>query len=203
MKKTLLILAIFTASIGFASAQVLPQFQIGAKAGLNFMNLNTNSATSNFNSSNQAGYLAGIWLRFGALGFIIQPEGYYSSKTVSITDDQGTVKQTFKSLDVPLLFGGKVGALGFGVRFYAGPVASFIIDKDQSFSDASQNAAALKFKDQNFAGTAGIGIDVKRFSLDVRYEHGFTDHPYGADSPQQTTKVNLFNVTLGISFVKL
>jgi hypothetical protein len=202
MKKTLLILAIFIASIGFASAQVLPQFQVGLKGGLNFLSLNTNSASSNFSSSNQSGYLAGVWFRFGALGFNIQPEGYFSSKTVQLA---GGENQTFKSLDVPLLFGGKVGALGFGVRFYAGPVASFIIDKGQSFSDAAGDITSLQFKDQSFAVTGGIGIDVKRFSLDVRYEHGYTDHPYFDPSTNtvQTTKLNMFNVTLGISLVKL
>jgi hypothetical protein len=201
MKKTLLILAVFTASISFASAQVLPQFQVGLKGGLNFESL-SNNVGSNFSSGNQAGYLAGIWLRFGALGFNIQPEGYFSSKTIELTNGD---KQTFKSLDVPLLFGGKLGALGFGVRFYGGPVASFIIDKGQTFTDATGDITSLQFKDQNFAGTGGIGIDVKRFSLDIRYEHGFTDHPYFDPSTNtiQTTKLNLFNVTLGVSLVKL
>lgn len=198
MKKSLLTFLILVAAMKFASAQVLPSFSFGLKGGANFISLSNSS--SNFSSSNQAGYLGGIWARFGALGFNIQPEAYYSQKTI---ESAAGSKQTFKSIDVPLLFGGKVGAFGFGARFYAGPLASFIIDKGQSFSDGVGNITSLNFKNQNFAATAGIGLDVKRFSLDVRYEHGFTDQPYFDGQTIRTTKVNLFNVTLAYALFKL
>ena len=106
-----------------ASAQLLPKFQFGVKGGVNLTSL---SKSGTFNSNNQAGYLGGIWMRFGALGFNFQPEAYITSKSVTV--DGSNAK--FTSLDVPLLFGGKVGALGFGTRFYTGPVASFAINKD-------------------------------------------------------------------------
>jgi hypothetical protein len=107
MKKHILILTICLATVFAASAQILPSFQFGIKGGMNLTNL---SKTGTFSSSNQAGYLAGLWMRFGALGFNFQPEAYITSKNVTVDGSQAK----FTSVDVPLLFGGKVGAFGVG-----------------------------------------------------------------------------------------
>ena len=186
MKKitsTLLFIAILCFS---ASAQLLPKFQFGVKGGVNLTSL---SKTGTFNTDNQAGYLGGIWARFGALGFNFQPEAYVTSKNVTV--DGSSAK--FTSLDIPLLFGGKVGALGFGARFYTGPLVSFAINKDQSFGSAASNALRLNYKDQNFAWALGAGLDIQKISVDLRYEKGFTSQTYGTGS----TKINLFNLSLG------
>nr|WP_294794069.1 outer membrane beta-barrel protein [uncultured Mucilaginibacter sp.] len=186
MKKIIFTL-LFGAVISFsASAQLLPKFQFGVKGGVNLTSL---SKSGTFNSDNQAGYLGGIWMRFGALGFNVQPEAYVTSKNVTV--DGSNAK--FTSLDVPVLIGGKVGALGFGTRFYTGPVLSFAINKDQSFGTAAANAAKLNYKDQNFAWTLGAGVDIQKISIDLRYEKGLTKQEYGTGS----TKINLFNLSLG------
>ena len=71
MKKFVLALSLIAASISFASAQIIPSFQFGIKGGVNLSSLNySNSA---FSSNNRAGYLGGLWARFGALGFNFQP----------------------------------------------------------------------------------------------------------------------------------
>src|SRR4051812_26163456 len=116
MKKTILLtLSICLLSIGFASAQitsVLPSFSFGAKAGLNFSAF---PANGKYDNSSRAGYLGGVWARFGALGFNFQPELYATSKNLTIKDDAGNEnKAKFTSLDVPLLVGTKIGALGLG-----------------------------------------------------------------------------------------
>src|ERR1700761_8483077 len=130
--KKLLLTIIIASTIGFASAQILPSFQFGLKGGLNLSSLQ-NTASATFSSNNQAGYIAGLWARFGALGFNFQPEMYLTSKSVDITANGGETKQKFTSVDVPLLFGGKFGAVGIGGRFYTGPVISFAVNKDQNF----------------------------------------------------------------------
>ncbi|WP_457127045.1 outer membrane beta-barrel protein [Mucilaginibacter sp. HD30] len=186
MKKittTLLLSAVVCFS---ASAQLSPKFQFGVKGGVNLTSL---SKSGTFNSDNQAGYLGGIWMRFGALGFNVQPEAYVTSKSVVI--DGSSAK--FTSLDMPVLFGGKVGALGFGTRFYTGPVVSFAINKEQSFGTAAANAAKLNYKDQNFAWQLGAGVDIQKISIDLRYEKGLSKQEYGTGS----TKINLFNLSLG------
>lgn len=82
MKKLLFTAGVFLATVCFASAQVLPNFQAGLKGGLNFFNL---SATNpNFSYSNNPGYLAGVWARIGAVGLNFQPEIYYTTKKIGL-----------------------------------------------------------------------------------------------------------------------
>src|SRR5882757_6891757 len=106
MKRLFLTLTIISATIFAASAQLLPSFQFGLKGGMNFTSLSKNGS---FNPSGQAGYLGGIWMRVGALGFNFQPEMYVTSKDVNITDGNSNTQAKFTSIDVPLLVGGKVG----------------------------------------------------------------------------------------------
>jgi hypothetical protein len=198
MKKLLLTLTIITATIGFASAQILPSFQFGVKGGFNLSSLQP-TAGSTFSANNQAGYLGGIWARFGALGFNFQPEMYLTSKDVDVTTNGGETTAKFTSVDVPLLIGGKIGAFGIGGRFYTGPLLSFAVDKSQSFSGAVGKAFSLDYQDQNFAWQFGGGIDIKKISIDLRYEAGITKQNYGAGQ----TRVNLFNLTLAYSLFKI
>src|ERR1700744_516217 len=153
MKKLILTLVIITSAWCLASAQGLPSFELGVKGGVNLATLN--HSTPVFSSGNQAGYLGGLWARIGALGFNFQPELYVTSKNVNVTDNGNEVKAKFTSLDVPLLFGGKVGAFGFGGRFYTGPLISLAINKDQSFRTALGEATSLNYKNQNFAWVFG------------------------------------------------
>jgi hypothetical protein len=197
MKKILLTITICFITTYFVSAQVLPSFQFGVKAGTNLSSLSS-TAGSTFSSSNRAGYLGGFWARFGALGFNFQPELYLTSKNVDITSGNGETKAKFTSIDVPLLVGAKVGALGIGGRFYTGPLVSFAVNKDQSFSGALGNATSLNYKDQNFAWQFGAGLDIKAISIDLRYEAGITKQSYNTSN----TRVNLFNISLAYRLFK-
>jgi hypothetical protein len=197
MKKFILTFVIFSVALTFVSAQVLPSFQFGVKGGVNLTGLS--SANGTFSSSNQAGYLAGFWARFGALGFNFQPEMYVTAKDVNISANGGETQAKFTSVDVPLLFGGKVGAFGVGGRFYTGPVVSFAISKDQSFVDAAGKAGNLNYHDQNYAWQFGVGLDIKKISFDLRYEAGLSNQYYGNTS----TKASLFNFTLAYRLFKL
>jgi hypothetical protein len=198
MKKLFTILIILFSGVHFAFAQLLPNFQLGLKAGVNLSSLQSTASTT-FSASNQAGYLGGIWARFGALGFNFQPEMYVTSKNVDITNPNGGITNAkFTSLDVPLLIGGKIGAFGLGGRFYTGPLVSFAINKSQSLGGAVDKAVDLDYQDQNFAWQFGIGVDIKKISIDLRYEAGITKQSYGADQ----TRVNLFNLTLAYSLLK-
>lgn len=190
MKNITLSLAILLASALFASAQVLPSFQFGIKGGANLSKFSTSGT---FDSGNRAGYLAGFWARIGAMGLNLQPEIYYTSKMAtfnSAANEQSKV--TINSIDVPVLVGFKFGALGVGGRLNTGPVASFIIDKNQSFGTAASNAVTLHFKDQAYAWQFGAGLDVMKISIDLRYELGLTNLANnGYDQ-----KLNLFNLSL-------
>lgn len=127
-------------------------------------------------------------MRFGALGFNFQPEAYVTSKNITVDG----IQSKFTSVDVPLLFGGKVGAFGFGARFYTGPVVSFAINKDQNYGNVAGSLAHLNYKDQNYAWQLGTGIDIRSLSVDLRYEAGLSKQEYGPNS----SHINLFNLSL-------
>jgi hypothetical protein len=195
---TLLVIAI---TFKFASAQIIPipTIQFGLKGGVNLTSLQSSSSAT-FATGNQAGYLGGIWARFGVSGFIFQPEMYLTSKNVDLTtQDGGSIDAKFTSLDVPLLVGLKFGALGFGGRVYTGPLVSFAINKSQSVDAAAKDVYSLDYKDQNFAWQLGAGLDIKRISIDLRAEAGITEQTYRYNH----TRVNLFNLSVGYSLFKL
>ncbi|MBS1531388.1 MAG: PorT family protein [Bacteroidetes bacterium] len=197
MKKLILSLFVALAAAFTAKAQVLPNFQFGLKGGVNLASIP--SVNTAFSSNNKAGYLAGAWARFGALGFNFQPEVYFTQKSADVTSNGGETKANFTSIDVPLLFGAKVGALGIGARLYTGPVVSFALNKSQSFSQAVSEAQALDYKDQNFAWQVGAGLDLKALSFDLRYETGLTSQSYGSTS----TKINLFSLSIAYRLIKI
>lgn len=200
MKKLLLSLTILLAVAAVSKAQILPKVQVGIKGGVNLSSLSNSSGT--FSADNRAGYLGGIWARFGALGFNFQPELYVTSKNVDINNSNTKVGSAkFTSIDVPLLLGGKIGAFGLGGRFYAGPLLSFAINKDNSFGSAVGGATRFDYKSSNFALTAGAGIDISKISIDLRYEAGLTKQNYYDGSTNFKTRVSLFNLSLGYAFL--
>src|SRR3954468_4177967 len=98
MKKFILSLSIFLAVATASQAQLLPKFQLGVKGGVNLTSLSNSGST--FNSNNRAGYLGGLWARFGALGFNFQPEIYVTSKNVDINNGTSTSNNAkFTSID--------------------------------------------------------------------------------------------------------
>lgn len=187
----------FTFLIGFGfismlHAQLLPSVQFGLKAGVNLAKL---SETGNLSSENKAGYLGGIWARFGAVGIHFQPELYLTGKSTELKENSsGQIdKINFTSVDVPLLVGLKFGALGFGGRLNTGPAVSFIVNKDQSLGAAASNAARLNYKDQAFAWQFGAGVDIKKISFDLRYEAGLSKL---STEGYPDTKLNLYSLSM-------
>ena len=177
----------------FASAQVLPSFQLGIKAGANFSKFDSENT---FNSNNRTGFYGGLWARVGAAGVYFQPELYVSGKKADLVSDAtGEVnKVRFTSLDVPLLVGTKFGAAGIGLRLNTGPMFSLILDENQSFGQAAGNVFRADFKNQALAWQFGAGLDLKKLSFDARYELGLSKIN---KSGYPGTKLNLFTVGLG------
>lgn len=191
MKKITLTLLLSCFSF-LAFSQVVPSFQFGLKGGLNLSKFST---TNTFSSDNQAGYFAGIWTRIGAAGIHLQPELYLSGKNATLENASGQEnKVKFTSLDVPVLVGTKFGAAGIGLRVNTGPVVSFMLNKDQNFSQAASAVFNGNFKDQAFAWQFGAGVDVGKFGVDLRYEAGISK--INSDG-YASTRLNLF--TFGVA----
>ncbi|PWS31606.1 porin family protein [Pedobacter paludis] len=177
----------------YASAQVLPTFQLGLKAGANFSKFDSENT---FSSENRTGFYGGLWARVGAAGVYFQPELYISGKKANLVSDAtGEINRVrFTSLDVPLLIGTKFGAAGIGLRLNTGPMFSLILDENQSFGQAAGNVFKADFKDQALAWQFGAGLDIKKISFDARYELGLSKIN---KSGYPGTKLNLFTVGIG------
>lgn len=138
----------------------------GIKAGLNYGGNGDyfESITSNFENPDQnIGYHIGV---FGKLGnkLYFRPEIVYT-KTKS---DYDLGEFDVQKIDVPLLVGLKV--LG-PVNVFAGPALQYILDTDfgniRVADIESDFSVGLNF---------GIGLNLNRLGIDLRYERGFSDN---------------------------
>lgn len=194
MKRTFLTsLLLLGAMAAFAQ---LPSFNLGIKTGVNLASLKGNVAEE----SNRLGYQAGIWTRIGGAGFYVQPEVYLGSKGGEYGSIQrdGTVYQgkgevNFTTLDVPVLFGNKFGFDKLNLRLMAGPVISFVLDKE--FKDTYAVATDFdNYKDQTLGLQAGAGIDLGNLTFDLRYEKGLSNID---NSGKYDQKQNLWHLSVG------
>lgn len=83
--------------------------------------------------------------------------------STSISNEVKTFDFEFNRLDVPILAGVKLGPL----RLNAGPVMSFTISE-------TNEAFKKGIKDATWGYQAGIGLDIKKISIDIRYEGAFS-----------------------------
>ncbi len=182
-----------TLPVAMQAVQMLSSVQFGIKGGANLTNLSTN-ASSTLSSDNNAGYLAGFWAKINYHGIQLQPEVYITGKNVTLKDTSGVSNRVkFTSIDVPILVGKRIGLIGFGVHFNTGPVVSFIIDQNQSVSDALGKITKLEYKDQALAWQFGTGIDTPKTSIDLRYEAGISSL---SKDGYPSTHIGMFNLTL-------
>lgn len=195
MKKYFIIVFLVTATIFGADAQLLPSLQFGVKAGLNFSSLKSDNGNY-LDASTRTGYQAGVWARVGGAGVHFQPELYVTGKSseAKLIQENEEGKVSFTSLDLPLLLGTRIGLGPAGLRIVAGPVVSFVIDKNiaNTFTESVLNVN--DYKNQAWAVTGGLGLDISNFRVDARYEHGLSELSKNDSAPQ---KVNLWTVGIG------
>ncbi|GGI57273.1 outer membrane beta-barrel protein [Winogradskyella haliclonae] len=138
----------------------------GIKAGLNYGGNGDyfESVNNNFQNPDQnIGYHIGL---FGKLGnkIYFRPELVYTK----IKSDYNAGDFDMQKLDVPLLVGLKV--LG-PVNVFAGPSLQYILDTD--FDNLRVDDIENDFSvGLNF----GIGLNLNRLGIDLRYERGFSDN---------------------------
>ncbi|RDC56963.1 PorT family protein [Pedobacter chinensis] len=200
MKK--IILSIVLLSLGWATSQA-QTFNLGVKAGINLAKINADFASE----ENRLGYQIGAWARVGGASFYVQPEAYIGSKGnkfISFTNNNNTEvaaegKVKFTTLDIPVLLGTKFGAKNLNFRVMAGPVVSFVLDENSTFSSAYQQATDFdNYKNQAFGVQAGAGVDVGSISVDLRYEAGLSNI---SKSEKYSQKPNLFQLSLGFKIL--
>ncbi len=165
------------------------------------------------NGASSTGLVGGVWLRIGRT-FYVQPEVLVSANggTFDLLQSSaaaGTIPQKVKidfkttNIDLPFLVGVNLKRI---LRLYAGPLASFSIAEggklSETIKDYTNQPLDETLKRAVFGYQAGVGVDLKKFKIDVRYEGSLTDvsaiklDKVSSDA-RFTSKTSLWQVTLG------
>lgn len=166
MRNLFLILVIAIIIPTAAIAQTASGF--GFKAGLNynangnyFESISTNAETPDRN----VGYHFGIFGKIGKQVYL-KPELVYTSTKSDYTSESFKMQK----IDAPILVGLKV--IG-PISVFAGPSLQYILDSEFEASDLSINDIENDFSvGLNF----GIGLNLNKLGIDLRYERGFSDN---------------------------
>jgi hypothetical protein len=101
-------------------------------------------------------------------------------------------------LNIPLLVGLKLfepeGKRALGLRFYAGPNFSYILNK--KISDAISDITLDELKDFHLSAIGGTGVDFGFFFIDIGYKYGITKFISGNNNKVAT--LNGFFLNTGV-----
>ncbi len=168
MKKLILTLALVVVTVG-ASAQIT----LGPRIALTSTNLDLREEVANVQSGDaEFGFQYGLFARIKVpvIGLYVQPELLFSKAESSITSGAQNVDLSFNRVDVPIMIGGKIGPL----RINAGPSLSFLTSAE---SDVAGLVTDIKdnYSSTNVGFQAGIGVDILKFVIDLKYEGSLSE----------------------------
>ncbi len=201
MKKTLLTVS-FLACVVLTFGQTL---DFGVKAGFNTSSIagSINNVSSSFKS--RSGSNIGIFARVGGSKLYLQPELLYATKNSSY-DATVTLGQTstntikIHTIQIPVLLGYKLLDLKLAsIRAFTGPAGSFVTSG--SITNISSQEVKDNLNSMNWAWQLGAGVDVLKFTLDVRYEMGMNNITKNQIQDYiSINKGNIFTISLGFKF---
>ncbi|MBC8111764.1 MAG: PorT family protein [Verrucomicrobia bacterium] len=200
MKKTIVL------ALGlFAAISATAQVNFGLKLGVNANQL-VPSNSSLKNDGFKYGFVGGAFLRFGINGWYLQPEAVFAQKGANLQSsgtnvDAGDIERNINSLDVPILFGKAFGNRA-KFRINAGPVIGFPLSAKQDGENRYKNALS----GANVGYQAGIGLDVKKVTFDLRYEGGLSkvgngSYTVGGQTFNTDDRISTFQFTIGYKFI--
>lgn len=186
--KYLFLIICFLSVVQLSEAQLL---KFGLRAGVSSTDLSADDLLiTNLDGlqelsikagNSRVGVHGGIFARINipVIPIYIQPEllfssvgGEYEVSSVTGGTSETSIKDVnFSRLDIPALLGTKLGPL----RVNAGPIFTFILSEDNGFADAVREASEITNAEQDNNGAtvgyqAGLGLDLWKLALDVKYE---------------------------------
>lgn len=121
------------------------------------------------------GFQGGAVIQIKLGKFLIQPEFIFNSNKVnySVSDSQFSLvdtllSETYRDLDIPLMLGFKSGIL----RLNVGPVGHIHLSSTSELFEF--DSYSQKFDKLKYGWQAGIGLDIWKIMIDIRYEGNFS-----------------------------
>ena len=172
MKRTFLIAFMALASAtGFAQKDS----GFGVKGGFNYnqngdLIASVGDAAADIieGSKGKVGYHVGVFGKIELAKIYIRPEAIYTRTTSNYDVDGTSTDFNISKIDVPVLVG--INLIG-PLHVFAGPAFQYQVEND--LEGFSINEAE---KDFTVGLHAGIGVNLGRLGLDVRYERGFSNN---------------------------
>jgi hypothetical protein len=203
----LLLMSLLTSSPSFS------QVRFGIRGGINSskMNSSTEVNTGDFKITcpnySVIGYHVGLISQINLFSFFIQPELLYSHihNDLNVYDlnsanpnEATAVNQTLNRIDIPVMVGFKLKIL----KLEAGPVASFVISNTSDLKSITEYD--MQWNNATIGYQAGIGLDIGKMALDVKYEGNLsklgTGIKIGNTTTSFDTRLNQIVVSLGFFF---
>lgn len=206
MKKVLIVLLLF-----YVSVSISAQFSMGAKVGydVTLEQQQVFKELFNVSSNMQNGFHVGVYARIGQRAYM-QPEVLYNYSTyrsniVLSADQSDNKKYVISTFDIPLLAGFSiVNTNFFKLRVMGGPKLSINAGSTKATSfvqtGSSDNTDFIEsIRDVRIGLDCGIGVDIWRFCLDVRYNllPELYKRQYFDGTVLKSKPLNSFQVSLG------
>ena len=141
---------------------------LGVKVGYSSILEQNQSYKEVFDISNnlQNGGHLGVYMRLGRTWFV-QPEALYNYYNYQLTINSVENKHNIHTIEVPVLLGVHlVNTQMFKIRLMAGPKFNFNIG---NLDDLTFDTFFQEVRDTRLALDCGLGLDIWRITLDVRY----------------------------------
>ena len=204
MKKNVIVLLLLCSGVLTAQENFL---NFGIKAGLNYGDngeielrdvVDTSEDIVRKDASNRTGYHFGVFLRANITeNFYLKPELQYTLNQSSYSLEGQKLEYDVKKIDMPILAG--VSVLG-PIHIFGGPSLQYLLE-----NDVERIRLGDVKNDFTLGMQFGIGLQIKRFNADIRYERGLSENQ--ADALEQNfgvrrvdSRPNQFIVSVALDF---
>lgn len=171
--------------------------QLGIKGGFYNVQVNPDPVTVEDPNQNRQfelslkdaryGFHIGAFYKIRMNKFFIQPELVLNSNSSTYTlkdafDIETQLEENYQYLDIPVMLGFDLGV----INFFGGPVGHVFVGSTSELNELE--GFRQKWNDLTWGWQAGIGFDIWRLNLDLRYEGNF--YRYGEHMEFFGSKVN-------------
>jgi len=206
MKKILLVMAAMIISFnGFSQFfEIGPRFEV-TSTKFQLKEVDAVNQALIEEASRDLGYKVGLYSRLKIGSIYIQPEVLFTSTggRIEYTEDINNITSqvidlSYNRIDVPIMLGKKFGKV---FRFNLGPILTYTISDSEDLP--SQISELVQSYNDGVVGyQIGIGLDIKKIRLDVKYEGNLTKFgesiTVGSNTFDTDYRPNMF--TFGLAF---